>query len=158
MLKEFSQDEIVVLFAHELGHYVHGDHWRKPVVRLGIRLLEYGLIALILAAATATSTGGDITTVPLFVLVNLLSWLYGTITFYRFSRHCEYEADEFALQATGLATAFEQAMIRIANINRVVAHPERESATHPSLVSRIKHAQEFARRNQEMPAENVLQT
>jgi STE24 endopeptidase len=48
MLKEFSQDEIVVLFAHELGHYVHGDHWRKPVVRLGIRLLEDGDAASLL--------------------------------------------------------------------------------------------------------------
>ncbi|HEV2661501.1 MAG TPA: M48 family metalloprotease [Ktedonobacteraceae bacterium] len=146
MLKEFSPDEVEVLFAHELGHHVHHDFLRKPGVWLGIRLLGYGIIALVLAVATVTAGSGDITTLPLFVIAHILFWLNGSTSFYKFSRRCEYEADEFALQTTGLATAFKQAMIRLANLGLVVANPEKNTATHPPLVSRIQHAEEFATR------------
>ncbi len=147
LLKEFTPDEIEVLFAHELGHHRHHDLLRRPVVWLGIRLMGYGIIALVLSGATATARSGDITTVPFFLMAHLQFWLSGSASFYKFSRRCEYEADEFALQTTGLVTAFQQAMIRLANISRVVANPERNTATHPPLVSRIQHADEFAARN-----------
>ena len=152
MVQEFTPDEIEVLIAHEIGHHVHHDLWRKIAVWTGIRLIGYGIMALIMAGGTVTSlslthNSADITTIPFFVLAQILFWLSGSPYFYTFNRYIEHKADEFALQTTGKAIAFKQAIIRIANLNRIVANPQKNTATHPSIVSRIKYAEEFAKQH-----------
>ncbi|HCJ33304.1 MAG TPA: hypothetical protein DHV65_03270, partial [Ktedonobacter sp.] len=81
------------------------------------------------------------------------------------SRAIEYQADEYALQATKLVGAFKGAMTRLANQNLADIEPsplvEFLFHDHPSVSKRLKHADEFAGRyelNASINAESVAPT
>ena len=80
----------------------------------------------------------------LFVLLLLIAFPRLTM---RYRRYQEYRADEFALQTTGNVQAFKSAMIRLTNMNLLVATSTRRARhprSHPTLVKRLQHADEFA--------------
>ncbi len=66
------------------------------------------------------------------------------------SRMIEYQADEYALQATHKVEPFKSAMTRLGNQNLADAEPspivEFLFHNHPSIKKRLKHADEFASR------------
>lgn len=66
------------------------------------------------------------------------------------SRFIEYQADEYALQATGKIESFKSAMTRLANQNLAEVEPaplvEFLFHNHPSIQKRLRHADEFAMR------------
>ena len=67
------------------------------------------------------------------------------------SRAIEYQADEYALQATKMVAAFKSAMTRLANQNLSDIEPsplvEFLFHDHPAIGKRLKHADEFAERH-----------
>ena len=151
LLKEFSDDEIEVVMAHELGHQVHRD------IPLGIALesvLTLGglyLVSLGLEAGAAYFGfygPADIAGLPLLAL---LLGLYGLVTMpltNGFSRWRERLADEYALQMTGQREAFISAFTRLANQNLAELEPpaweEFLLHSHPALSKRIALARQGA--------------
>ncbi|GLV58226.1 Ste24 endopeptidase [Dictyobacter sp. S3.2.2.5] len=151
MLERFSLDEIEVIVAHELAHHISFDIWKRIFARSGVRLATYYLIAMLMLGLVDIPIYlfdgfSDSATVPFLLCLCVLSWLITTSIMNSYSRSMEYRADEFALRTTGLHQAFKSAMVRLANINEILAHEDSHSS-HPSIVSRIRHAEECAARN-----------
>lgn len=144
LTQNFTLDEIEVILAHELGHLVHHDIWTRLVMR-GLTFLGlFYLISLYPAMFTAVD--------PLSQILPLIGFLllaaFSSVTM-RYRRHQEYQADEFALQATGNVPAFKSAMIRLTNLNLSPATSTRRTRhprSHPTLVKRLQHADEFTAR------------
>jgi STE24 endopeptidase len=149
LLQQFTPNEIEVIVAHELGHMVHRDVWKKLFIKT---LLMVGTLFLFSRLYSPISgwnfqfVGGSSSLTLLF-----LSGLYlVTLRQYRaYQRRREYQADEFALQVTGKVQAFKNAFTRLANINMSVANAsnyDRRRSTHPDLAHRLQHADEFVAR------------
>ena len=169
MLDRYTPDEIEVVLAHELGHHVHHDIWKlilsQAVLTLG------GLYLLNLALHWVVETQhyylslSDVATMPTLFLLTAVFGLIVLPISNGLSRAIEYQADEYALQATKMVGAFKGAMTRLANQNLADIEPspfvEFLFHDHPSVSKRLKHADEFAGRyelNASINAESVAPT
>jgi len=92
----------------------------------------------------------DAATIPL--LLTLIG-LFGLVVMplnNGLSRAIEYQADEYALQSTHMIEPFKSAMTRLANQNLADLEPspviEFLFYSHPSMGKRLRHADEFVRR------------
>jgi STE24 endopeptidase len=152
LLSTYSDDEIEVILAHELGHHVHRDIWvalacQAALLLAGLycasRLLEAGGQAV---GLTATS---DVAGLPLVALAaGGLSLVLVPIA-NALSRAHEYRADRFAIDLTGNPAAFISAMKRLAAQNLAEELPSRLVEilfhTHPPTARRIALARAWDR-------------
>ena len=152
MLQGLSPDEIEVVLAHELGHLVYRDIWTRLILRGLFFLCFFFVLNIYLVVLTAqvdqSSSLGPFQ--PFFPLLSSILLLVFAIVTVRYRRYQEYRADEFALRATGKVQAFKTAMTRLTNMNMLVVTSTRHArhpASHPTLLKRLKHADEFAARN-----------
>lgn len=152
MLDQYTPDEIEVVLAHELGHHVHHDIWKLIASQSVLTLGGLYLINLVLHWAVDTQhyyTGlADAATIPLILL---LAGAFGLIVMplsNGYSRAIEYQADEYALQATQKIEPFKSAMTHLANQNLSDVEPspliEFLLYDHPSIRKRLQHADKFA--------------
>jgi len=151
LLANYSDDEIEVILAHEVGHHVHRDLWMAIAFEsalafagafvadwvfraIGPRLQIRGVIdpaglPLLLLGAGAVS-------LALVPLANALS------------RHAERRADRFALALTNRPDAFISAMRRLGAQNLAEEHPSRLIRalfyTHPPIPERVAAARAFS--------------
>jgi STE24 endopeptidase len=149
LLSDYSDDEIAVVLAHELGHHVHGDIWRG----LGLEVLVGSLsfyaahrALLVLGPSVGLMNAADVAGLPLILLVcGALSLAAQPLVNAR-SRAHERRADRFALSLTGNSPAFISAMRRLAQQNLAEDHPSRWVRTlfhsHPSTAERLAMARE----------------
>ncbi|MDD5371598.1 MAG: M48 family metalloprotease, partial [Anaerolineaceae bacterium] len=145
--KEFSEDEIETVLAHELGHHVHRDIPVGILIETVITLVGLFLAGQVLnlgADLAGLSTPSDPASLPLLALV---FGLYGVLTMpltNAYLRYRERSADEYALVATGNGPAFASALMRLANQNMAEADPEPWVEllfySHPALQKRIAMA------------------
>jgi STE24 endopeptidase len=155
MVDRYTTDEIEVVLAHELGHHVHRDIWKliisQSILTLGglfiANLILHGVVDGLHYYRSLT----DPATLPFFFL---LAGIFGLIVMpigNGYSRRIEYQADEYALQATRKVEAFKSAMTRLANQNLSEIEPapivEFLFHSHPSIGKRLKHADAFAQRH-----------
>lgn len=152
LLADYSDDEIEVILAHEVGHHVHRDLWRAIAFEsalafagafaadwvfraVGPRLQIRGVddpagLPLLLLGAGAVS-------LALVPLANALS------------RRAERRADRFALTLTKRPDAFISAMRRLGAQNLAEEHPSRLVRalfyTHPPIPERVAAARAFAK-------------
>jgi len=151
MLDRYTPDEIEVVLAHELGHHVHRDLWKLIISQSALMLAGLYVVNLVLHWAVNTQhyyAGlADAATIPLLLA---LIGAYGLIIMplgNSYSRLIEYQADEYALQSTGMIEAFKGAMKRLANQNLSDVEPspliEFLFHDHPSVGKRLKHADEY---------------
>ncbi len=154
MLNRFTPDEIEVVLAHELGHHVHHDIWKLIISQSILTLGGLYLVNVVLHWAVETQhiyNGlADPATIPLLLA---LMGAFGLIVMpigNGYSRAIEYQADEYALQATRMVKPFKSAMTRLANQNLSDVEPspvvEFLFHDHPSINKRLKHADEFVKR------------
>ena len=154
MLEQYTNEEIEVVLAHELGHHVHRDIWKLLVSRSLLTLA--GLYVVNVALHWAVETRhlylglADVATIPLLLALMSLFWLVVMPLGNGISRAIEYQADEYALQSTGMVEPFKSAMTRLTNQNLAEFEPaplvEFLFYSHPSMGKRLRHADEFARR------------
>jgi STE24 endopeptidase len=151
MLDRYTPDEIEVVLAHELGHHVHHDLWKLIISQSVLTLAGLYVVNLVLHWAVNTQHYypglADAATIPLLLA---LIGAYGLIIMpigNSYSRRIEYQADEYALQSTGMVEAFQGAMKRLANQNLSDVEPslliEVLFHDHPSVGKRLKHANEY---------------
>ena len=154
MLDRYTNEEIEVVLAHELGHHVHSDIWNLILSQSFITLVGLYVVNVVFHWAVSTqhlyAGMADVTTIPLLLA---LAALFGFIVMplnNGISRYVEYQADEYALQSTGMVEAFKGAMTRLANQNLSEIQPspviEFLFYDHPSVGKRLKHADEYVKR------------
>lgn len=154
MLDRYTPDEIEVVLAHELGHHVHADIWKLIASQSILTLGGLYLVNLALHRAVQTAhiyaSMADAATIP-FVL--LLTAIFGLIVMplsNGYSRHVERQADEYALQTTGMVEAFKSTMAKLSDQNLAEVEPpalvELLFHNHPSTRKRLQHADAFAAR------------
>ena len=148
LLSRFSNDEVLVIVAHELGHQL-GRHIGKQLAAsavlsmlafFALDWLGTGAAHIFSLPAYATPAG-----LPLLVLVLSFIWfLLGPISAW-FSRKFEFEADRYAIKLTGRADSFIAAMNRLSETNlaryRVPDWEEILLHGHPSIHRRIRMAE-----------------
>ncbi len=152
MLDRYTPDEIEVVLAHELGHHVHHDIWKLITSQSLLTLGGLYLVNVVLHWAVETRhifLGlADAATIPLLLALIGAFGLTVMPLSNGLSRAIEYQADEYALQATRKVDSFKSAMTRLANQNLADAEPspiiEFLFHDHPSIRKRLKHADEFA--------------
>lgn len=150
LLADYSDDEIEVILAHELGHHAHRD------IRTGL-MIESALIVVCIGAAAAAlhalwpglglQSPADVAGLPLLVLVAGLVSLLARPALNALSRRNEHRADRFALEITDRPEAFVSAMRRLATQNLAEARPSATTLwlfhTHPPFEQRIQAAKTF---------------
>jgi STE24 endopeptidase len=150
MLAEYSDEEIEVVLAHELGHHVHGDIWKGIIFESILIVSGCYLGANVLSGlAGAFSLRGvaDVAGLPLLLLASGGVSLVMLPLAYALSRAFERKADEFALALTRNPMAFISAMRRLAAQNLAEEEPSAIVRwlfhSHPPVRERIAAAQSF---------------
>jgi len=154
LLKKFNLGEIEVIFAHELGHTYFG-HIRKTLIS-GFIFTYAGLFLTAWSFRLTLPHLGftcvdQIEALPLLFLYLLLFGLITTPLQNILSRYYERQADRFALELTGNAKDFVEAMNKLSEINLSDPRPnavvEFLFYSHPSIEKRIEAALKFARKD-----------
>lgn len=152
MLDRYTTDEIEVVLAHELGHHVHRDLWKlllsQALLMLGGLYLANLAFHQVVEIDHFYQSFTDPATLPfLFTLLGVFGLVIMPLG-NGLSRAIEYQADEYALQATNKIDAFKSVMLRLANQNLAEIEPapivEFLFHNHPSLQKRLLHAEAFA--------------
>jgi len=147
MLADYSDDEIEVVLAHELGHHVHHDIWVGIVLESALILLGLAVTDVVLrwlGPHVGLSSPGDLAGMPLLVLAAGAVSLVLSPAALALSRRHERRADRFALQLTSNPSAFISAMRRLGAQNLAEERPSRLVQwlfhSHPPLEERLAFA------------------
>ena len=149
LLKDYSDDEIEVVLAHELAHHVYHDIWTGLALEtVVVAAALYGAHVAALYASPRLGFRGpsDLAALPLLVLAGgAVSLLLAPLS-NAWSRHNERRADRFALRLTDRPEAFVSAMKRLGSQNLAEERPSRLVYwffhTHPTMDERIGGARE----------------
>ncbi len=116
LLEDYSDEEIEVIIAHEIGHHVHRDLWQMITCTSGVALAAFWTTHAVLTALLPLPgvTGlWSVASLPLLALV------YGAVTVAStpivnvLSRWHERRADRYALRVTGNLDAFVSGLRRV---------------------------------------------
>lgn len=144
LLFSYSDDEVEVILAHELGHHAHHD------LRSGLFIEAVRVSATFAVAAAALALGwrrlgldgpADVAGLPLLLVVaGAVATLTGP-ALNALSRRNEFRADRFAVALTGRPEAFVSALRRLAAQNLAEPRPSTAALwlfhTHPPFEQRI---------------------
>ena len=152
LLRAWSDDEIAVVVAHELGHHAHRDLWRTLALDASVLAVALFVADRALAwAAPALALAGprDLAALPFLTLVAGAVWVLLTPLRYAHSRLQERRADEFALALTGGADAFSRAIRRLGARHLIEENPSFVTRwlyyRHPTLEQRLAVASTYRR-------------
>jgi STE24 endopeptidase len=150
LLAEYSDDEIEVILAHEIGHHVHRDILVALVAESALLVVAFYVAAAALAAwgpRLALRSANDMAALPLLLLAGGATTIVATPVVNALSRWNERRADRYALKLTRQPAAFISAMKRLGTQNLAEERPSRAVLwlfhTHPPIEQRIKAAQSF---------------
>ena len=151
LVQEFPIEEIEVVLAHEIGHYIHKDTIKLLMAGLGSALLSFFAASIVFEKLTfrlGFSAVSDIASLPLLLILFLFLSLILLPLQNGYSRFLESRADRFALAATGQREAFISVMKRLGQKNFSEFSPSRGLEIflydHPPLAKRIKSAESFS--------------
>ena len=151
LVNSFEPEEVEAVLAHELGHHVAGDVWRRLVVQGIVTLAALWAADRALGAgagALGLSGPADIAGLPLLGLVTMAVSLVALPVINTWSRRVETRADDFALRLTGAPGPFIGAMERLADLNLAERDPhflkELVLYSHPPVGRRIARARNGA--------------
>jgi STE24 endopeptidase len=148
LLDRYTEDEIAVVVAHELGHQVHRDIPRLIVVQTLTTLCGLAAVNLVLHLVVGRVSLyhglADPATMPLLGAAFAVFALIFLPVTNGFSRLVEHRADVYALTTTRDPEAFIGAMTRLANQNLAELEPPRLVEfmlyNHPSIGRRLAYA------------------
>ena len=153
-LKGMSEDEILFVVGHEMGHYRLRHIWKG--------IVAYSLLSVVLFFLTARLTGwalrrfgphwdiaepGDVASMPLLAAVLALLTLIAQPAVNAYERGIEREADLFAIELTRDNDAGARAFLKLGSQNRSDPEPPPFVTffeyTHPPLMERIRLALDY---------------
>ena len=147
LLADYSDDEIEVVLAHEIGHFMHHDVWKMMAFETASAVLIFG--AAQLAFYRAGSSFGlvnvaDVVGFPILVLAGGAVLLILTPIRNMISRNHERQADRYALAVTKKPEAFISGLRRLATQSLAEEQPSRLAEwlfySHPPLSDRLATA------------------
>jgi STE24 endopeptidase len=154
LLRDWNDDEIAVVVAHELAHHAYHDLWRTLALDALILSAALGVSDLAMRAlASSVGVGpggpGAVAALPLIALVAGAVWVAATPLRHAQSRRHERRADLFALVLTGAAGAFGAVIRRLGDRHLAEERPSAFARwlyfRHPSVAERLAVAEAFAR-------------
>lgn len=144
LLDNYSDDEIETVIAHELGHFKNKHIIKNIIISTIISFFTFYLIALLYSSLIRIFGFQSITQIsalPLLVLLGTIIGLVFTPLSNYISRRFEYEADDYAVKATGKKDAFINTLQKLTdqNLGDRDPHPLVEwfFYSHPSINRRI---------------------
>jgi STE24 endopeptidase len=155
LVKTMSEEEILAVLAHEIGHERRHHVTKGLVVSLAAGLAGFWILSLLvpwtpLYRAFGFSQAGSA------AIVAILALCSGPFTFFfaplssLWSRKHEYEADRFAVDGTGGAAAMVSALLRLSkdNLSNLTPHPLYSfwHYSHPTVAERIAAVEAYAAR------------
>lgn len=155
LIDDLTEEEIVAVLAHEIGHY----RKRHTLRSMGVSILQMGIILWLFSlcvncAALSEALGGDRTyfqlgLIAFAILYSPVSLVLG-IGMNVWSRHNEYEADGFAArnyEGAYLVSGLKK--ISVKSLSNLTPHPLYEYIyySHPSLLKRIGAINVFKNKN-----------
>jgi STE24 endopeptidase len=153
LLADYTDDEIEVILAHEMGHHAHGDVLKGLAGDAAVLACGFLAARVVLEASWARlglSGPADAAGVPLLMLTVGAVTLAARPVLNGLSRRSERRADRFAIEMTSNPAAFAGAVRRIAAQNLSEEHPSRLARwmfhTHPPVEERIASAMAAAPR------------
>ncbi len=149
LIQNFSEDEIEVVLAHEIGHYKY-RHILKGILANAVFSLLLFYVCFLLLNFLSQRSGLSPADPLFFPSLALMLWIItlGAGPFLKaISRFYERQADEFALRVTGYKDAFISTFEKLADQNLADPDPnpwvERLFYSHPSIKKRIEFARKF---------------
>ncbi len=145
LIENFTDQEILTVFAHELGHYKKKHIIKNIFIGLITTFLIFFItnkIYLILLVNFSFNYPYQLSALPLlFLILSIFSLIL--MPFHNIlSRKFEYEADRFAVDSTNDRISFINALNKIAKINLADKEPnpiiEFIFYSHPSIKKRIE--------------------
>lgn len=132
--RDWADDEIAVVVAHELSHHAHHDLMRKVA-------LDAALWGVALWTAGRVVTASHLAALPQVAVVAGVVWLLVRPVRLAQSRAHERRADRFALALTGNADAFGRALRRLGEQHLAEERPSRLTRwffhRHPTVEERL---------------------
>ncbi|MGD0022833.1 MAG: M48 family metallopeptidase [Smithellaceae bacterium] len=152
LLASHSTDEILVILAHEIGHWKKKHVLKQLIFMIGASLVLLYFVYLILAwKPLYTAFGLKVTSV--YAGLFLVSLYLSSAGFFlspigaAIMRRYEREADRIACNLTGTAAPMIAALTRLAKDNLANLHPHPLYVwfyySHPPLLERIEYLQEM---------------
>jgi STE24 endopeptidase len=144
LLNNFSQDEVMAVIAHEMGHWRYNHIFKNILLgSAGAFLSLYILKALLSAMGLAAGLKSLLAAYLFFSLLSLATMPLENLI----SRSFERQADREALRLTGNPTAFIDLKknLGVANLSVVQPHPLIKAVlySHPPIIERIGMAEKF---------------
>lgn len=151
LAEKLSDDEIIGVLAHEMGHFKHKHIIKQMFVSMGMIFVVFFLLHVVLQfPAFFQAFGIQFSSAYLGFLLfglyfsSLTFWVSPLFSFW--SRKNEFEADRFAAAHGPSGQALCDALIKlnVENLSNLFPHPlyVRFNYSHPPLLTRIKHIQE----------------
>ena len=147
LLAEYTDDEIEVVMAHEIGHHVHRDVMNGLAAELVVIVGAFAAAGQALAASwqpLGLQSPADVAGLPIIVIAGGAVAIAATPLMNGWSRRSERRADRYAIELTSRPDAFIAAMRRMAAQNLAEEHPTFAARwlfdTHPPVEERIASA------------------
>ncbi len=148
MVKDFDDDQLLFILAHETGHYVlhHGIKatafaWLMAFLSLYVWYWLAGPLIRRYKQRWGFDTLSDFAALPLFILAFQLSVMADRPVYMAYSRQIEHEADRFGLELTrnnhAAATAFVKLVQNAVFVYRPSPIIQFWYGTHPTPAERI---------------------
>jgi STE24 endopeptidase len=136
LLEAFDDDQIAVVFAHELGHHIRGHIYKGIAITAVVTSLLVAIIHWRLSPVAGAS--GDWQRAIALLLAPVTNAI---------SRHFERQCDSDALRLTDDPDAYRRAFIRLAEMNMADPNPPRWEEIlfddHPAMVKRLAMADAY---------------
>lgn len=126
LLDNFTEEEIEVVFAHEVGHHVFRHIPKLVIGNVVLSAAGFWLIDRILrdaAPALGYVSFDDPAALPLLMLVPTVLGLLLAPMLNGVSRYFERQCDRYALERTSQPLAYRSAFVKLARMNKADADP-----------------------------------
>jgi STE24 endopeptidase len=148
LIARLDEKELLVVMAHEMGHYVLGHVTRSILLSSLVILAGLYFVNVVgpwlierYSHLLGFNSLADIASVPLILMLIQLSSLVLTPVAFAYSRFQEHEADRFALDLTHANHSGAMAFVKLQEENLSNPRPgliyKIFRATHPSIGDRI---------------------
>lgn len=150
LLARLNTDEIEAVLAHELGHFKHKHIIKRMLVTFGLAFIFLQMLSWLsgqtwfytdLGVLPQLGRSNDALALILFSLVVPLFTFWATPLLNWFSRHDEFQADQYAARLCG-AEALVSALVKLYDDNAATLTPDPAYSafydSHPPAVLRIQ--------------------
>ncbi len=143
LLDKLSDEELLAVLGHELGHYKHGDIWKNVAMMGGFLFVAFYLFGHLpqqLYIEMGVVPGAGVSIAMIFLLLPVLSFIYTPLMSW-LSRHNEYEADQYGSKLGGKQHLIS-ALLKLVSENRSFPKSDpiysRFYHTHPPILERLE--------------------